>query len=100
MFTHRQYGTRSVSNFQKDNIYFVEGKKGEQYAFVLLKEGEEVPLEIQLPWVMKNRDQHLIEMSTSESQSFQMIDGKMILKPSGKIRQLSSKMYAVVFRWM
>jgi alpha-L-fucosidase len=93
------YGTRSIPNFQKDNIYFVEGKKGEQYAFVLLKEGEEVPSEIALPWVMKNKDQRLIEMSTSESQSIRMKEGRMFLYPSIKVKALSKNLPVVVFRW-
>lgn len=93
------YGTRSVSNFQKDNIYFVQGKKGEQYAFVLLKESEEVPSEIALPWGMKNRDQNLMELSTKENQSIRMNEGRMFLYPSKKIRALSKDLPVVVFRW-
>jgi alpha-L-fucosidase len=92
------YGTRSIPNFQKDNIYFVEGKKGEQYAFVLLKEGEEVPSEIALPWGMKSKDQRLIEMSTSESQSIRMKEGRMHLYPSKKVKTLSKDLPVVVFR--
>jgi alpha-L-fucosidase len=94
------YGTRSIPNFQKDNIYFVQGKKGEQYAFVMLKEGEEVPSEIALPWPMSSKDQHLIELSTSESQSFRMKEGHMFLYPSKKVQTLSKNLPVVVFRWM
>jgi alpha-L-fucosidase len=93
------YGTRCIPNFRKENIYFVEGKSGEQYAFVLLKEGEQVPAEIALPWEMKNRDQHLIEMSTSERQSIRMKEGRMYLYPSNKILTLSKDLPVVVFRW-
>ena len=93
------YGTRSISNFQKDNIYFVEGKKGEQYACVLLKEDEQVPSEIALPWGMKSKDQRLIEISTSESQSIRMKEGRMFLYPSKKVQSLSKELPVVVFRW-
>jgi hypothetical protein len=65
-----------------------------------LKEGEQLPTEISLPWQKENRDQSLIELSTSERQSLQMRQGRMILKPSEKIRQLSSEMPAVVFRFL
>ena len=94
------YGTKSVEHFQDNNIYFVEGKNNEKYAFILLKEGEQLPSEISLPWQKKNRDQNLIELSTGERQSIQMRQGRMILKPSAKVRQLSSNMSAVVFRWI
>jgi alpha-L-fucosidase len=93
------YGTRSIPNFQKDNIYFVEGKKGEQFAFVLLKQGEAVPSEIALPWGMNNKDQRLIEISTSESQSIRMKEGRMLLYPSKKVRNLSKDLPVVVFKW-
>jgi hypothetical protein len=66
---------------------------------VLLKEGEEVPSEIPLPWVMKNRDQHLIEMSTSESQSIRIKEGRMFFYPSKKVQALSKDLPVVVFRW-
>jgi alpha-L-fucosidase len=93
------YGTRSIPNFQKDNIYFIEGKKGEQFAFVLLKAGEELPAEISLPFQMENRDQNLIELSTHESQSIRMKNGQMILYPSKKVRAISKSLPVAVFRW-
>jgi alpha-L-fucosidase len=93
------YGTRSIPNFQKDNVYFVEGKQGEQYAFVLLKEGEEIPSEIQLPWTMKSRDQKAIELSTSQRQSVRFKDGQMFLYPSKEVLAFSKSLPVVVFRW-
>jgi hypothetical protein len=64
----------------------------------LLKEGEEVPSEIALPWGMKSKDQRLIEMSTSESQSIRMKEGRMHLYPSKKVKTLSKDLPVVVFR--
>jgi alpha-L-fucosidase len=93
------YGTRSIPNFQKDNIYFVEGKKGEHYAFVLLKEGEQLPSEISLPWQMENSDQNVIELISGERQSIQLKNGKMIVRPNKELQKWSKVMPAVVFRW-
>lgn len=93
------YGTRSIPNFQNDNIYFVEGKKGEKYVFVLLNDGEQVPSEIALPWGMKFKDQRLIELSTGENQSMRMKEGVMFFYPSKKVKVLSEDLPVVVFRW-
>lgn len=93
------YGTRSISNFQDGNIYFVEGKQGEHYAIVLLKEGEQLPSEMQLPWVVENRNQKLIELSSRERQSIRIKGGKMFLYPSEKVKKNSNQLPAVVFRW-
>jgi alpha-L-fucosidase len=93
------YGTRSIPNFQKDNIYFVEGKKGEQYAFVLLKEGESIGKELVLPWSVVSSDSYIEELSTREKMKVVKQYGRVIIKPSVRVRELSKTLPVVVFKF-
>ncbi len=92
------YNTRSVSEFKWGNVYFTEGKNGEKYAYVLLKEGESLDKELVLPWSVVSSDSHIEELSTHQKMKIVKQYGRVILKPSAGLRELSKTLPVVVFK--
>lgn len=93
------YNTRSVSEFKWGDFYFTEGKNGEKYAYVLLKEGESIGKELVLPWSVVSSDSYIEELSTREKMKVVKQYGRVIIKPSVRVRELSKTLPVVVFKF-
>lgn len=93
------YNTRSVSEFKWGDFYFTEGKNGEKYAYVLLKEGESIGQELVLPWSVVSSDSYIEELSTREKMKVVKQYGRVIIKPSARVRELSKTLPVVVFKF-
>jgi hypothetical protein len=64
-----------------------------------LKEGESIGKELVLPWSVVSSDSYIEELSTREKMKVVKQYGRVIIKPSVRVRELSKTLPVVVFKF-